>query len=396
MKYRFISYIFIVLLFGCERSEHNQSFKLFPQLAQTPPMGWNSWNWFGCDINETIVREVAEAIAHNGMKDAGYEYIVIDDCWAIERNTLGNLVADRKRFPSGIKDLSDFIHSLGLKFGIYTSIGPETCQGRPGSQSFEYQDAQQFAQWGVDYLKYDWCGVIPDPNNIIIMSAAIRSAGRPMVLSLSEWGQNDPWINLRDYVHMWRTSFDIGKCFENSINLSGTNLSWPQIIDMQDNLAKYAGPGNWNDPDMLQVGNTCMNFEENKAHFSLYSLVAAPLMAGNDVRKMAREDLSILTNLEVISINQDPLGIQGTKFKKEINMEIWTKELAGDEYAVVFFNKGDKESSIDLKLSEIGLSGNFLLRDVWLKEDIGITDSDTSIEPLVTSHGVVMYRVSKM
>ena len=366
------------------------TFKLFPELAKTPPMGWNSWNYYGCKINENLIKKTALTIANNGMKDAGYQYIVLDDCWVNSLDKHGKLVADTINFPSGIKNLSDYIHSLGLKFGIYTSIGNLTCQNKPGSKSYEEIHAKQFAEWEVDYLKYDWCGSSNNSlEDIKKMSFALHEKGRPIVLSISEWGKNKPWKTLTNYVHLWRTSEDIGKCYYNE-----TMMNWPDIIDKQDSLAKYVGPGRWNDPDMLQVGNSCLNHEENKAHFSLYALVSAPLFAGNNILEMPHNDLEIFTNKEVIKVNQDPLGKQGIKLKHVNDLEIWIKELENKEFAFVLFNKSDCESKISFSLKELGIEKTSKIRDLWKHEDLGYFKSDEVFSQFVPSHSVFMGRIS--
>ncbi|MFW9597923.1 MAG: glycoside hydrolase family 27 protein, partial [Paludibacter sp.] len=285
----------------------------FEGLAKTPPMGWNSWNKFACNVSEKLIKETADAMVATGMQNAGYEYIVIDDCWQIGRDSLGFIVADPERFPSGIKALADYIHSKGLKFGIYSCAGDKTCGGRPGSRGYEYQDALMYAKWGVDYLKYDWCFTenLNGKGAYITMSKALKQAGRPIVFSLCEWGDNKPWLWAKEVGHLWRTTGDIYNCYD-CIEDHGTWKSFGvmQILDKQDGLRQYAGPGHWNDPDMMQVGNG-MSFNQERAHFTMWAMLAAPLISGNDLRSMSQQTLSVLTNREVIAINQDTLGIQG-------------------------------------------------------------------------------------
>ncbi len=391
MKIKWVFVIALAFILSCNKPlDPDPNFHLFPELALTPPMGWNSWNWFGCNINEDIIKEVAYSIANNGMKEAGYEYIVIDDCWQVSRDSDGNLVEDFERFPSGIKALSEYIHSLGLKFGIYTSVGTKTCQGFPGSRDYEEKDIRKFISWEVDYIKFDWCEeteLFITPN-IIKISNILSKSSREIVMSIGEGGQSRPWAVLPNYVHLWRTSTDITKCFDNDEN------NWPEILDRQDSLAPYAGPGQWNDPDMLQVGNSCMNYSENKAHFSLYSLVAAPLIAGNDVRNMSQEDLEILTNTEVIAVNQDILGIQGRKIRDSGDAELWAKELDNNEYAFVLFNRGDSYLQMEFKPEELGFSTEVKIRDLWGKNDLGTYNSDEKFEVEVESHGVFMGKIT--
>jgi alpha-galactosidase len=224
-------------------------------LAKTPPMGWNSWNKFACNVSEQLIRETADAMVTSGMKDAGYQYVVIDDCWQVSRDDQGNIVPDSKRFPSGMKALADYVHSKGLKFGLYSDAGAKTCQGRPGSSGYEVEDARQYAAWGVDYLKYDWChtdGV--DPKIAYpTMRDSLRAAGRPIVFSICEWGKSSPWTWARGVGHLWRTTEDIQDCFNCLRDWGGAG--WARILDNQVGLEKFAGPGGWNDPDMLEVGN---------------------------------------------------------------------------------------------------------------------------------------------
>ncbi len=280
-------------------------------LARTPPMGWNSWNSFGCDVNETLIMEMTDAMVHAGMKDAGYQYIVIDDCWQVGRDSDGRIMAAPDRFPSGMKALADYIHSRGLKFGLYSDAGTQTCQGRPGSKGYEVQDALQYAEWGVDYLKYDWCNTAGQDakESYTVMRDALEAAGKPIVFSICEWGLSEPWTWAQDVGNLWRTTGDITDAWSNA----GGGMSSPaggggspqgpppggaggpppgggqggpspismglgflQILDKQEDLAKYAGPGHWNDPDMLEVGNGGMTIKEYQAHFSLWAILAAP------------------------------------------------------------------------------------------------------------------------
>jgi alpha-galactosidase len=249
---------FLALTVSIALSVHAQKFE---NLALTPPMGWNSWNHFACEINEKIIRETADAMVSSGMKDAGYLYINIDDCWHGERDSLGFIHPDSSRFPSGMKALSDYIHSKGLKFGIYSDAGWKTCGGKPGSRGYEYQDALQYAKWGVDYLKYDWCNTdgLNTEGAYLTMRDALHSAGRPVVFSLCEWGNSKPWLWGKNIGHLWRTTGDITNCFDCVVD-HGTWKSWGimYILDMQEGLRTYAGPGRWNDPDMMEVGTECL------------------------------------------------------------------------------------------------------------------------------------------
>ncbi len=362
-------------------------------LARTPPMGWNSWNRFQCDVSESLIKEMADALVSSGMKDAGYQYVVIDDCWQVSRDGAGNIVPDPKRFPSGMKALADYVHAKGLRFGLYSDAGSKTCQGRPGSNGYEFEDARQYAAWGVDYLKYDWCttdGV--DPRiAYTTMRDALRATGRPIVFSMCEWGRSQPATWARGVAHLWRTTGDILPCWDCSESWGGHG--WSRILDMQVGLEKYAGPGGWNDPDMLQVGNPGLSAAENRAHFSFWALLAAPLMAGNDVRRMAPEVREILLNKDVIAVNQDSLGRQGRRIRDDGNLEVWSKPLQNGAHAVILFNRGKADATIAVSWQELGLRHDSAppVRDLWQKKDLG-TVTGTFAAP-VPAHDVVMIRV---
>jgi alpha-galactosidase len=363
-------------------------------LALTPPMGWNSWNKFGCEnINEKLIREIADAMVSSGMKDAGYQYIVIDDCWQIARDESGNIIADPKKFPSGMKVLADYVHSKGLKFGLYSTAGTKTCQGRPASWGYEFQDARQYAAWEVDYLKYDWCNN-GQQNSVAaysIMRDALKQAGRPIVYSICEWGSSKPWLWAKDVGNLWRTTNDILDCWDCKQDWGGIGIMG--ILDQQIGLESFAGPGYWNDPDMLQIGNGAMSPTEYQAHFSLWSILSAPLMAGNDLRNMKPEITQILTNQEVIAINQDALGIQGRKVRDDGEFEVWVKPVADGTRAVVLLNRSKAEANISVSWSEIGYSTTliFEVRDLWQKKNLGEYRGLFAAE--VPSHGVVMVKI---
>lgn len=362
-------------------------------LARTPPMGWNSWNRFQCDVSEALIKETADAMVANGMRDAGYQYVVIDDCWQVSRDASGTIVVDPKRFPSGMKALADYVHSKGLKFGIYSDAGSKTCQGRPGSNGYETADARQYAAWGVDYLKYDWCSTDGVDPKIAYptMRDALRASGRPIVFSLCEWGRSQPWTWARGVGHLWRTTGDILPCWDCSADWGGHG--WTRILDMQVGLEKFAGPGGWNDPDMLQVGNTGLATSENRAHFSFWALLAAPLMAGNDVRSMTPDVREILLNGEVIAVNQDPLGQQGKRIRDDGDLEVWSKPLQGDARAVILFNRGKASATIAVSWQELGLPYDAApaVRDLWQKKDLGPVKGTFAVT--VPSHDVVMVKV---
>jgi len=368
-------------------------------LAPTPPMGWNSWNKFGCNVSADLVRQMADAMVKSGMKDAGYKYIVIDDCWQVSRDQDGNIVADPVRFPQGIKALADYVHSLGLKFGIYSDAGSRTCAGRPGSLGHEYQDAMQYAKWDVDYLKYDWCNTTTEDARAAyrLMRAALDASGKPMVLSICEWGTAKPWLWGHDVGgNLWRTTGDIKDRWQGS-------EKWPNgtccsngvldIADQQADLASYAGPGHWNDPDMLEVGNGGMTNTEYRAHFSLWSILAAPLIAGNDLRDMAPEIRDILTNREVIAVDQDALGSEGRRVRKDESSEAWVKQLKNGNRAVLLLNRGASEAEIKVAWEDLGYPHHLsaTVRDLWQHKDLGQVTGEFSAK--VASHGVVMVTV---
>jgi alpha-galactosidase len=362
-------------------------------LAKTPPMGWNSWNKFACNVSEELIKQVADAMATNGMKDAGYQYIVIDDCWQVDRDPQGNILADAKRFPSGIKALADYIHSKGLKFGIYSDAGTLTCQKRPGSRGYEFQDARQYAAWGVDYVKYDWCSTSTQNQqaSYSIMRDAMEKSARPMVFSLCEWGSSRPWLWAKDVGNLWRTTGDIQDCWDCKRDWGG--MGFVHILDLQAGLESYAGPGHWNDPDMLEVGNGGMTTTEYRSHFSLWCILAAPLIAGNDIRTMSPEIADILKNKEVIAVDQDPLGSQGRRVKREGDVEVWAKQLADGGRAVALLNRGATETKISVSWSDIGYP-DYLpasVRDLWALKDIGKVTGIFSAP--VASHGGVMVRI---
>ncbi|NQV33501.1 MAG: glycoside hydrolase family 27 protein [Phycisphaeraceae bacterium] len=370
-------------------------------LAQTPPMGWNSWNTFRLDINEEVVRGIADIFVDKGFKDAGYEYIVIDDGWQVDRNDQGNIMVNKAKFPSGIKALADYIHSKGLKFGIYSDAGYATCGGFPGSLGYEYQDARQYAAWGVDYLKYDWCntGNQSAPDSYRLMRNALEKAGRPIVFSMCEWGTSKPWQWGRGVGHLWRTTFDIRPCWDcgQKTHSKGVQIEnfigFTKILDLQVGLESFAGPGHWNDPDMLEVGNGELTVDENRAHFSLWCMLAAPLMMGNDIRKATPETLEILINREAIAVNQDPLGKQGVKVRDDGDAEVWSRQLQDGSRAVVLFNRSKRPQNIGVIWTEIAypLSLTAKVRDLWEKKDMGTFTGGYAAD--IPPHGVAFLKV---
>jgi alpha-galactosidase len=363
-------------------------------LALTPPMGWNSWNKFGCNVSEDMIKGMADAMATSGMKEAGYQYVVIDDCWQVERDPSGNIVADAKIFPGGIKALADYVHSVGLKFGIYSDAGSKTCAKRPGSLGHEYQDALQYAAWGVDYLKYDWCNTTTQDAQAAyaLIRSALDATGRPIVLSICEWGTAKPWLWGKAVGgNLWRTTGDISDTWETK---DKRQVGMLDILDLQDGLESYAGPGHWNDPDMLEVGNGGMTTDEYRAHFSLWSILAAPLLAGNDLRNMKPEVHDILTNKEVIAVDQDALGRQGRRVRKDGDLEVWCKQMQDGSRAVVLLNRDNVEREIGFSWEDIGYPAHLSagVRDLWRARDSG--QHKEKFSATVAPHAAVMVRVS--
>ena len=379
----------------------------FPDLALTPPMGWNSWNKFGSAVNEELIRQTADAMVSSGMKDAGYEYINIDDTWEGQRDAQGFIQVDPRKFPLGMKALADYVHSKGLKLGIYSDAGYKTCGGKPASRGHEFQDALTYAQWGIDYLKYDWCGCedLNAKGAYTTMRDALHLAGRPIVFSICEWGSNKPWEWAGNIGNLWRTTGDIGPCFDCKQD-HGTWYQWGvlQIIDQQQGLRQYAGPGHWNDPDMLEVGNG-MSANEDRAHFSMWCMLAAPLISGNDLRHMSTETAEILMNKDAIAVDQDKLGIEGFRYSSNQILEFWFKPLADGDWALcvlnrttrpqkVFFNWKAEKVGDDLSKRDTAFETTvYDIRDLWTKKDLGTTEKPLNAE--VAGHDVLMLRLHK-
>ena len=379
----------------------------FEGLALTPPMGWNSWNTFEVNISEDLVKQTADEMVSSGMKDAGYQYLVLDDGWmAMERDSAGNLVPDPKKFPHGMKVLVDYVHSKGLKFGLYNCAGTKTCAGYPGTRGYEYQDARFYASLGIDYLKFDWCNTegINAKEAYTTMSKALKKAGRPIVFSLCEWGTNKPWLWAENVGELWRTTGDISARFDGYLD-HGT---WKQsgvmpIVDLQKGLRKYAGPGHWNDPDMLEVGNG-MTESEDRAHFSMWCMLAAPLIAGNDLRKMTEATKEILTNKEAIAIDQDKAGMEGFKYKDVDSLEVWVKPLSNDSWAVCFLNRSHSPMNVNFNWKEEIINDtlfnktlnakehNYSIRNLWTKKDEGNTQKP--LKATLPSHDVIMLKLT--
>ncbi len=358
-------------------------------LAKTPPMGWNSWNKFASRVDDATIRTIADAMASNGMKEAGYIYINIDDTWEADRDAQGNITTNRK-FPD-MKALADYVHSKGLKLGIYSSPGPNTCAGYEGSYGHEEQDARTFAAWGIDYLKYDWCGarnIYTDEEMQPVyqkMGDALLAAGRPIVYSLCQYGRQDVWKWGPEVGgNLWRTTGDIRDSWA-----SMTNIGFKQ-----NDLAPYAGPGHWNDPDMLEIGNGGMTDTEYRTHMSLWAILAAPLLAGNDLRDMSPATKDILLNREVIAIDQDPLGKQGTRIAQNGEQEIWERPLSGGSYALALFNRSPADAKMSVSWSETALKkAPKSIRDLW--NHTAVKPEPESFTAMVPGHGVVMLRVHR-
>ncbi|MDP4210277.1 MAG: glycoside hydrolase family 27 protein [Bacteroidota bacterium] len=388
------SYILLVVTIFCFLNATGQKFE---QLAKTPPMGWNSWNKFACNVSEDLIMQMADAMASSGMKDAGYEYVVIDDCWQVDRDANGEIVVDQKRFPHGIKYLADYIHSKGLKFGIYSCAGSMTCAGRPGGRGHEFQDARTYARWGVDYLKYDWCNTTTQnaKSSYITMRDGLFAARRPIVFSICEWGTAKPWEWGKEAGHLWRTTGDIVDRWDAMIS----------IVDKEKDLAKYAGPGYWNDPDMLEVGNGGMTTEEYRTHFSVWCMLAAPLMAGNDLKNMADETSAILKNQELIALDQDSLGAQGFCYRDNGGYQIWIKKLAHKEKAACLLNRSDEEKTVQVDFnvllkanddywsSEPYKLDDYKIRDLWEHKEVKPDKALISIK--LPPHSVKVFRFIK-
>ncbi len=374
--------------------------KIAPTLAQTPPMGWNSWNHFAGRVTQQDVMAAADALVKTGMRDAGYVYVNIDDTWEGERDAQGVLHTNSK-FPD-MKALGDYIHSRGLKFGIYSSPGPTTCANFAASYGHEQQDADLYASWGVDYLKYDLCSYgkmmhdaetahpeDPGLGNRMMREAyvkmrnALDHTGRPIVFSLCQYGWDNVWAwGPSVGGNLWRTTDDINDSWD-SMSLIGFS---------QAGLAKYAAPGHWNDPDMLEIGNGRMSTEEYRTHMSLWVLLAAPLIAGNDLSKMSDDARSILMNKGAIAIDQDPLGKQGDRVFEEGPHEVWSKPLSGGALAVGLFNRGELVSPVSVTLKQLGVEKAHTIVNVWTGE--AVKAKDGTLSAVVPRHGVVLLRIT--
>jgi alpha-galactosidase len=396
-------FLLIALTVSAQKWEH---------IADTPQMGWSTWNKFQGNINEDIIVSIADAMVSSGLKDAGYVYINLDDCWHGDRDANGFIQSDAKKFPHGIKWLADYVHSKGLKLGLYTDCGTKTCAGMPGSLGHEYQDAMQYARWDVDYLKEDWCNT--ENINAIgayqLMSDALRSAGRPILLSMCEWGANKPWRWAREIGNSWRIGPDIWCSFDSTrIFPTYSQYSVMDCIHKNDSLRQYAGIGHWNDPDMLEVGNG-LTVNEDRAHFSMWCMMASPLILGNDVREMSKEVKSIIENKEMIAINQDPLGIQGLHYCSESGLDFWFKPLSNGDWAMAILNPTKSDVSYEINWQRFNLNDEdvskkstdfdkveYKVRNLWNHKFEGKTSMKNKAERKITvsSHDIIVYRLIK-
>jgi len=377
---RFVAAVMLVLLMMAPTAPAQT------QVAATPPMGWNSWNHFACKVTAADVRGAADAIATNGMKEAGYIYVNIDDCWQGTRDAQGRIRANEKF--GDIKTLAEFVHGRGLKIGIYSSPGPKTCAGYEGSYQHEEQDARTYAEWGIDYLKYDWCSASrvysldQMPEIYEKMHRALLRTGRPIVFSLCQYGWNRVW-HWGPAVggNLWRTTDDISDDY--------VRMAW--IGFSQAGLESFAGPGHWNDPDMLEIGNGGMKRDEYITHMTLWCLLAAPLLTGNDLTKVTPEDLAILLNKEAIAVDQDPKGVQGHRVSAEGPLEVWAKPLADGGIAVGLFNQGGTPNPVTVHLADLGIHGAAEVRDLWQHKDLGEFRGEFTAQ--VPVHGAVLIKV---
>ncbi|MFI5128433.1 MAG: glycoside hydrolase family 27 protein [Chitinophagales bacterium] len=404
----FIAGLISIFFISCNEKKENTEAKPgdvakenadYADLAKTPPMGWNSWNPFGKNVSEQVIRETADAMAATGLKDVGFRYIVIDDIWQGGRDSsTGLLYPDSARFPSGIKALADYVHSKGLKFGIYSDAGTLTCGDRPGSYGYEEKDAKLFAEWGVDFLKYDYCycNDYASENNDYKMAMerykkmgdALKSTGRPILFSICEWGPRSPWLWGKEVGgHMWRTSYDVHDIWDLPRNESSP-IGIVTSIDVVSNLDRFTGPGGWNDPDMLVVGlnNTGFikgggcNDIEYRTQMSMWCMLAAPLMVGCDIRNMNETTKEILLNKDLVAIDQDSLGKQGIRVLRKDGMEVWKKPLSGNRFAIAFFNRNSTSKSIttEFKSIELDSAAHYNVYDVWKHKPLGASNGTLS------------------
>jgi alpha-galactosidase len=422
-KHYYHTVLFLILAYSCSGTEQKVPVALsdrakeehgaFQNLALTPPMGWNSWNPFGANVNEAVIRETADAMVSSGLKDLGFNYIVIDDIWQGGRDSVsGLLFPDHTRFPSGIRALADYIHSKGLKFGIYSDAGTLTCGERPGSFGYEEKDARLFADWGVDYLKYDYChcpdyGSMNNDYKMAIarykaMGDAIRAAGRPIVFSICEWGPRSPWLWGREVGgQLWRTSYDVADIWDKPRNESSP-IGILTSIDVMTNLARFAGPGGWNDPDMLVIGLKNSGFIkgggctdiEYRTQMSMWCMFSAPLMLGCDIRDMSPETKSIISNKDIIAIDQDTLGKQAYRVISRDGFDAWHKPLSGNRVAIALLNRNSHEQNVRATYKDLELQpeANYGIFDVW--NHTKIKQNQGAISATLKSHECQVFVLS--
>jgi len=382
-------------------------------LAQTPPMGWNSWNAFGKEVSEEVIKQTADVMVSSGLKDLGYEYIVMDDFWHGGRDSVsGLLYEDAKRFPSGIKALADYVHSKGLKLGIYSDAGTQTCGGMPGSYGFEEKDAKLFAEWGIDYLKYDYCYVpeLVSRNNDYKMAIdrykkmgdALKSTGRQILFSICEWGPRSPWLWGKEVGgHIWRTSYDVADIWETPNNETSP-IGILTSIDAAANLSRFAAPGGWNDLDMLVVGLNNNGYikgggctdEEYQTQVSMWSMLASPIMLGGDIRNMSVFTKKILMNKDIININQDSLGKPAYRVFNKDGIDVYKRPLSGNRVAIAVLNRNSNLTSVNLTAKELGLEkeGNFMAYDAWEHGEVAVPKG--IIAANIKSHECKVYVLS--
>jgi len=353
----------------------------YPNLSPTPPMGWNSWNYFDCRVTEANIKHMADAMASNGMKEAGYSYIVIDDCWQRSRDKDGYIVADPLKFPSGIKALADYVHSKGLKFGIYSDAGTLTCQHRPGSAGYEDKDAQRYSEWGVDYLKYDWCSTdgMSAPVQYSKMRDALYRTGKPIVFSICTGGDAKPWLWGDTVGQLWRSTQDIQDKFANGHGVL-------KIFDEMSRIRTYNKPNAWNDADMLQAGNIGLNETQSRTHFTLWCMMSTPLMAGNNLKLMEPGILKILTNKNAIAVDQDKLGIPCFLWANANGIEAWIKPLADGSFAVCFLNRNSHSATLNFNWQQpatdpdykktYAIDSHYKVFDIWKNAELGTTEKN--------------------
>lgn len=377
------------------------------KLAPTPPMGWMSWNFFGEDINEENLKATADLMVSEGFLDAGYEYLFIDDCWQGGRDNRNNIIADPVKFPSGIKALADYVHSKGLKLGIYSDAAPLTCAGYTASLGFEEQDAKTFAEWDVDYLKYDYCGAPVDVETAKArykkMADALTNSGRDIALGVCEWGVRNPatWAGELGG-SVWRTSYDVRDMWIDTLKKGGLGIM--DILEETVPVSKYARPGHWNDMDMLIVGlygkgdassdlgGVGCSDTEYQSQMSLWCMMASPLAMSNDLRSLNDETRRILLNKEVIAIDQDPLGKAAERVVKTDDYQVFLRPLSGDRYAIAILNTSDKVRNISVSFKDLSLPNRYKVRDVWAHKDLG---SRTKWSGKVASHETKVFVLSK-